>query len=260
MRSKAALSPGADDDCSAGRPGARIRIPRRLAQFADFWSAKSMTLSSWGHKSPPPAVGYGKQGAAHVRSPTCYRITAFGCLAFASGLGFASSVRSLRVLQGRRRKALPRCSDGRRPHRWLSQGTQDGSQRRLRQGDPEDQSRNCQVGDRRTRLGRKQGEPTAIVSLDCEGGSSERFRRRLVRLQVGLGPSAGHFSRRRGRRAADCRRLGFAGRHDDDRRQATAAAAAAVRRRDQGDRRGIRRPGGRPASCRPRARPTCFSS
>jgi hypothetical protein len=102
MRSKAALSPGADDDCSAGRPGARIRIPRRLAQFADFWSAKSMTLSSWGHKSPPPAVGYGKQGTAHVRSPTCYRITAF-----ASGLGFASSVRSLRVLQGDSERLCP---------------------------------------------------------------------------------------------------------------------------------------------------------
>ena len=77
-RSKPASSRGADYDRSVRCPGGRIRIPRHLAQFADFWAAKSMTATSWKHRSPPPAVECGKRGAGYVRSPTCRRLAAFG--------------------------------------------------------------------------------------------------------------------------------------------------------------------------------------
>ena len=79
-RSKPASSRGADCDRSVRRPGGRIRIPRHLAQFADFWVAKSMTAISWGNKSPPLAVERGKaRSRVHVRSPTC-RLAALGGL------------------------------------------------------------------------------------------------------------------------------------------------------------------------------------
>ncbi len=60
-----------------------------------------------------------------------------------------------------------------------------------------------------------------------------------------------------GQRPRDHRHTRFAQRHHDHRRQATSAARSEIRRRDQGERRCNRKRGGRRASCRPKARPTC---
>ena len=56
--------------------------------------------------------------------------------------------------------------------------------------------------------------------------------------------------------ANDQRHDGLSKRNNHHRRQTASTSAAKIRRRDQGTRHRIRRPGGRPMSCRPRVRPT----
>ena len=104
---------------------------------------------------------------------------------------------------------------------------------------------------------RRAGERTYFQRSTEHEAEPERDRRR--RGSHGI-PGRCHAGRRAGRGAAGHRRAGFAQRHDHARREATPAAAAEVRRRDQGKRHGFDSRGGRRASCRPRARPTCCSS